>query len=72
MSVLVSSFVWKNQPTTTSATGSTYISSFATEPYILALINASQTDPDSLSGSEIIIKQFKEDHKHKKVTQVDH
>ena len=40
--------------------------SFNTESYILALTNASQTDLDSLSGSEIIIKQFKEDHKHTK------
>ena len=64
MSVLVCSFVWKNQPTTTSTTGSTCMSSFNTEPYILALTNASQTDLDSPSGSEVIIKQFKEDHKH--------
>ena len=56
ISVLVGSFVWKNQPTTTSATGSTWISSFNTEPYILALANASQTDLDSLSRSEITIK----------------
>ena len=64
MSVLVSSFVWKNPTMTTSATDSACMPSFNTESYILALTNASQTDLDSLSGSEIIIKQFKEYHKH--------
>ena len=49
---------------TTSATDSACMPSFNTESYIPALTNASQTDLDSLSGSEIIIKQFKEDHKH--------
>ena len=64
MLVLVGSFVWKNQPTTNSATGSICTPSYNTVPYILALTNAPQTDLDSLSGSEIIIKQLKEDHKH--------
>ena len=64
MSVLVGSFVWKNQPMTTLVTDSACMPSFNTESNILALTNASQTDLDSLSGSEIIIKQFKEDHKH--------
>ena len=66
MSVLVGSFVWKNQPMTTSATDPACMPSFNSESYILALTNASQTELDSLSGSEIIIKQFKEDHKHVK------
>ena len=66
MSVLFGSFVWKNQPMTTSGTDSACMASFNTESYILALTNAPQTDLDSLSGSEIIIKQFKEDHKHVK------
>ena len=56
MSVLVGSFVWKNPTMTTSATDSACMPSFNTESYILALTNASQTDLDSLSGSEIIIK----------------
>ena len=66
MSALVSSFVWNSQPMTTSATDPACMPSFNTESYILILTNASQTDLDSLSGSEIIIKQFKEDHKHVK------
>ena len=65
MLVLVGSFVWKNQLTTTSATGSTCMPSFNTESYIHVLTNVTQTDLDSISGSEIIIKQSKEDHKHK-------
>ena len=31
---------------------------------MLALTNAAQTDLDSLSASDIILKQFKEDHAH--------
>ncbi|CAF3375308.1 unnamed protein product, partial [Rotaria socialis] len=64
MSVLIGSFVWKNSSKTAATTTSNSTTAFNTESYILTLTNASQTDLDSLSGSEIIIKQFKEDHKH--------
>ena len=40
------------------------ILSLCTESYILALTNAAQTDLDSLSASEIVLKQFKEDRSH--------
>ena len=64
MSVLVGSIVWKDS--TAIAAGSSFTSTFSwcTEPYILALTNAAQTDLDSLSASEIILKQFKEGHAH--------
>lgn len=64
MSVLVGSFVWKNSTTKDVVSSSASISSLSTESYILALTNAAQTDLDSLSASEIILKQFKEDHGH--------
>ncbi|CAF4181776.1 unnamed protein product [Rotaria magnacalcarata] len=64
MSVLIGSFVWKNSSKAAATTTSNSTTAFNTESYILTLTNASQTDLDSLSGSEIIIKQLKEDHKH--------
>ena len=42
----------------------TSISSLCTESYILVSTDAAQIDLDSLSASEIILKQFKEDHVH--------
>ena len=64
MSVLVGSFVWKNSTATAAGSSFTSTLSLCTESYILALTNAAQTDLDSLSASEIILKQFKEDHAH--------
>ena len=64
MSVLVGSFVWKSLTAETVVPSFTSISSLCTESYILALTNAAQTDLDSLSASEIILRQFKEDHAH--------
>ena len=59
MSVLVGSFIWKSSTTGAAVSSPTSISSLCTESYILALTNAAQTDLDSLSASEIILKQFK-------------
>ena len=64
MSVLVGSFVWKNSTATAAGSSFTSTLSLCTESYIPALTNAAQTDLDSLSASEIILKQFKEDHAH--------
>ena len=64
MSVLIGSFLWKNPTTEAVVLNFTSILSLRTEPYILALTNAAQTDLHSLSESEIILKQFKEDHVH--------
>ena len=68
MSVFIGSFVWKNKSTspvendTTTNTSSTR--SLATESYIVALTNASQTEIDTLSAGEIILKQFQADYPH--------
>ena len=64
ISVLIGSFVWSSAITEAVLSSSTSISSLCTESYILALANAAQTDLDSDSVSEIILKQFKEDHAH--------
>ncbi len=48
-------------------TGTTIPSSaciFSTESYILALTKASQTEIDTLSAGEIILKQFHVDYPH--------
>ena len=37
---------------------------FSTASYILALSNASQTEIDTLSAGEIVLKQFKDDYWH--------
>ena len=58
MSVLVGSFVWRSPATEAVVPSFTSISSLCTESYIFALTNAAQTDLDSLSASEIILKQF--------------
>jgi hypothetical protein len=64
MSVLVGSFVWKNSSAHVAGATTTTTPSFYTQSYILALTNAAQTDLDSLSAGEIIIKQFIKDHTH--------
>jgi hypothetical protein len=65
MSILVGSFVWKNISTSSVAhavTTTTSSPTFSTESYILALTYAPQTELDTLSGGEIILKQFQMDH----------
>ena len=64
MSVLIDSFVWKSSTTEAAIPSFTPISSLCTESYRIALTNAAQTDLDSLSESEVLLKQFKEDHAH--------
>ena len=59
MSVLVGSLIWRSPATEAVVPNFTSISSLCTESYIPALTNAAQTDLDSLSASEIILKQFK-------------
>ena len=58
MSVLVGSFVSKTSTKNAIVSGPNS-PEYYTEFCILALSNASQTDLDSLSGSELIIKEFK-------------
>ena len=69
MSLLVGSFVWNDTNTTSytgiipfNNTGATPKSYFRTQSYILALTSAAQTELDTLSASEIILRQFKEDN----------
>ena len=68
MSVFVGSFVWKSIPASNLvdnvAINTTSTRSFSTESYILALTNASQTEIDTLSAGEIILKQFHTDYPH--------
>lgn len=69
MSILVGSFVWKDGSSFTAIdNAATTISSsapaFSTKSYIVALTNASQTEIDTLSAGEIILKQFKADYSH--------
>ena len=68
MSLLVSSFVWKDQSPVLSATPATTTSLpapiFATQSYIVALTDAAQTELDTLSAGEIITKQFKAEYPH--------
>ena len=68
MLVLVGSFVWKDSmhplATTMRTTTTFFPTTFSTESYIFAFTNAAQTELHSLSGSEIITKQFKSDHPH--------
>lgn len=66
MSVLVGSFVWKKSLTSAELPTTTNKPAFHTESYILALTNASQTDLDSLSAYEIILRQFQSDYPHVK------
>ena len=68
MSVLVGSFVWKDQVPrlTSTSTTTTSISppTYSTESYIVAVTDAAQTELDMLSASEISTKQFKTDHSY--------
>ena len=64
MSVLVGSFLWKNSTADTVVSGAACSPPMHTESYILALTSTAQTDLDTLSTSEIILKQFTEDHPH--------
>ncbi|CAF3292691.1 unnamed protein product [Rotaria sp. Silwood2] len=68
MSVFIGSFVWKNDSLSSSvadsaiATSST--STFSTQSYVVALTNAAQTEIDTLSAGEFILKQFRADYPH--------
>jgi hypothetical protein len=69
MSLLVGSFVWKDSSSSRAATAAATTATasvpiFSTQSYILALTNASQTELDTLSAGEIILKQFKTDYPH--------
>ena len=68
MSVLVDSFVWKDQVPRLNSTSTTTTSisppTYSTESYIVAITDAAQTELDTLSDGEIITKQFKTDHPH--------
>ena len=69
MSVFVGSFVWKEGSSTAiidiaETTNNSSVPVFSTASYILALINASQTEIDTLSAGEIVLKQFKDDYWH--------
>ena len=68
MSVLVGSFVWKDMSPSLSAAVTTTTTvacpTYSTQSYIVAITDAAQTELDSLSASEIIIKQFKIDYPH--------
>ncbi|CAF4327169.1 unnamed protein product, partial [Rotaria magnacalcarata] len=67
-SVLIDSFVWKTGSILPGinmvATIATSSCIFSTESYILALTNAPQTEIDTLSAGEIIVKQFQADYPH--------
>ena len=66
MSVLVGSFAWKDispSPSAAVTTTTTVVCpTYSTQSYIVAITDAVQTGPDSLSASEIITKQFKIDY----------
>ncbi|CAF1620938.1 unnamed protein product [Adineta ricciae] len=68
MSVLMGSFVWKDQVTrlASESTTTTNLSlpTYSTDSYIVAITGAAQTELDTLSAGEIITKQFKTDHPH--------
>ena len=68
MSVLVGSFTWKNEAVSAIANRTTTdlqsASTFISQSYILALTTAAQTELDTLSGGELILKQFKSDFPH--------
>ena len=70
MSVLVGSFVWKDQVPRLASTSTTTTSisppTYSTESYIVVITDAAQTELDTLSAGEIITKQFKTDHPHVK------
>ena len=67
MSVFVGSFVWKEGSSSAviniaETTNNSSLSVFSTASYILALTNASQTEIDTLSAGDIVLKQFKDDY----------
>ena len=69
MSLLIGSFLWKdkniassNHEVANNGSGSSNNSVLRTQTYILALTIATQSELDTLSASEIILKQFKEDN----------
>ena len=62
MSVLIGSFLWKNSTADTIVFVAACSLPMHTESYILALTSAAQTGLDTLSATEIILKQFTEDH----------
>lgn len=68
MSVLVGSFIWKNEAPSLNTSRTTidtqFTSTFSSQSYILALTTAVQTELDTLSGGELILKQFKSDFPH--------
>ena len=70
MSVLVGSFVWKDQVPWFASTSTTTTSisppTYSTESYIVAITDAAQTELATLSAGEIITKQFKIDRPHVK------
>ena len=71
VSVFVGSFVWKEgSPSAVieiaETTNNSSVPVFSTASYILALTNASQTEIDTLSAGEIVLKQLKVDYWHKK------
>ena len=64
MSLLIGSFLWKEKGIV-SSNGDTPNEKSAvlrTQSYILALTTATQSELDTLSASEIILRQFKEDN----------
>jgi hypothetical protein len=72
MSLLVNSYVWKDQAsvlsTTSAKTTSLSAPTFSSQPCITTLTDAAQTELSSLRPGEIIIKQFEtEYHPIKKV-----
>ena len=69
MSIFVGSFVWKDQQPVqatrvTTASLPPSAPTYSTASYIVTLNHSTQTELDSLSASEIIMKQFKADHPH--------
>ena len=69
MSLLIGSFLWKdkniaslNHEVANDDSDTSNNSLFRTQTYILALTTATQSELDTLSASEIILKQFKEDN----------
>ncbi|CAF4127945.1 unnamed protein product [Adineta steineri] len=68
MSVLIGSFIWKNEAASSNKKRTTTDiqseSTFSSQSYIVALTTAAQTELDTLSGGELILKQFKSDFPH--------
>ena len=69
MSPLIGSFLWKdkniassNHEVANDDSGTSNNSVFRTQTNILALTTATQSELETLSASEIILKQFKEDN----------